>query len=78
MRETEEIFKNILILLQTNKIESNNTYFTEDNSQCCALCLEKIVNSKSLINFSAKFYHNTCINFWLNFVDESNFPDLKV
>ena len=47
-------------------------------SRFCALCLNEMHSNDLSILFSSNNYHNRCINFWLNLVDEFSFPNLKM
>ena len=68
----------ILLKLNLNELKTDQNCDPAEKNCFCALCLDEIDLNKNLIVFSSNNYHNRCINFWLNQVDEFNFPNLKI
>ncbi len=81
MQKNKETFKNLLVLLKLNEIDLKSDdifcFQMSDYKPDCALCLDEIDSNEILTTYSSNNYHTTCINFWINLVDEINFPNLK-
>lgn len=82
--EIEKSYSNINKIV--NRVERINNYQNmesqshalTDTNNLCSFCLQKFDLSHKQILFSSKNYHLSCINLWLNMVDDSSLPDLKL